>query len=231
MKWCRLAASILAASLPVAAQSDAALIAEMQKLKGAVAAAQSAGDNAWMLTSAALVLLMTGPGLALFYSGLVRKKNVLGTMMQSFIMMAVMSLLWAAIGYSLVFAPGTPWLGGLDFAMLRGVGATANSDYAPTIPHLTFMVYQMMFVVISPALITGAFAERVKFNALLVYSVLWAFLVYFPVAHMVWGRGGFLNAYNGGVVPVFDFAGGTVVHITTGVSALVCALVVGPRRG
>ena len=231
MKWCRLAASILAASLPVAAQSDAALIAEMQKLKGAVAAAQSAGDNAWMLTSAALVLLMTGPGLALFYSGLVRKKNVLGTMMQSFIMMAVMSLLWAAIGYSLVFAPGTPWLGGLDFAMLRGVGATANSDYAPTIPHLTFMVYQMMFVVISPALITGAFAERVKFNALLVYSVLWAFLVYFPVAHMVWGTGGFLNAYHGGVVPVFDFAGGTVVHITTGVSALVCALVVGPRRG
>lgn len=140
MRWCRLAASIPAAAYPVAAQSDAALVAEMQTLKAAVAAAQSVGDNAWMLTSAALVLLMTGPGLALFYCGLVRKKNLLGTMMQSFIMMAVMSLLWAAIGYSLVFAPGTAWIGGLDFAMLRGVGAAANGDYAPTIPHLTFMV-------------------------------------------------------------------------------------------
>lgn len=184
-----------------------------------------------MLTSAALVLMMTGPGLALFYCGLVRKKNVLGTMMQSFIMMAVMSLLWAAIGYSLVFAQGTPFLGGFEFAMLNNVGLEANGDYAPTIPHLTFMVYQMMFAVISPALITGAFAERVKFSSLLVYSVLWAFLVYFPVAHMVWGKGGFLNAFAGGVVPVLDFAGGTVVHITTGISALVCALVIGPRRG
>ncbi len=231
MKWNRIAAAALLAAAQLAAQSNAALESEVQKLKAATAAAQSAGDNAWMLTSAALVLMMTGPGLALFYCGLVRKKNVLGTMMQSFIMMAVMSLLWAAVGYSLVFAPGTPFVGGLDFAMLRNVGGAPNGDYAPTIPHLTFMVYQMMFAVISPALITGAFAERVKFNALLVYSILWAFLVYFPVAHMVWGKGGFLNAYLGGTVPVFDFAGGTVVHITTGISALVCALVIGPRRG
>lgn len=216
------------AAAPVAAQSAPE---EIKALKAAVAAAQSAGDNAWILTSAALVLMMTGPGLALFYCGLVRKKNVLGTMMQSFIMMAVMTLLWAAIGYSLVFAPGTAILGGLEFAMLRNVGAVPNTNYAPTIPHLTFMVYQMMFAVISPALITGAFAERVKFNALLVYSVLWSFLVYFPVAHMVWGQGGYLNAFLGGTIPVLDFAGGTVVHITTGVSALVCAMVVGPRRG
>lgn len=228
LHWNRFAAALLLAAAPVAAQSAPE---EINALKAAVAAAQSAGDNAWILTSAALVLMMTGPGLALFYCGLVRKKNVLGTMMQSFIMMAVMTLLWAAIGYSLVFAPGTAILGGLEFAMLRNVGAVPNTNYAPTIPHLTFMVYQMMFAVISPALITGAFAERVKFNALLVYSVLWSFLVYFPVAHMVWGQGGYLNAFLGGTIPVLDFAGGTVVHITTGVSALVCAMVVGPRRG
>ena len=227
----RIAAATSLAATSLSAQSNPALEAEIASLKAAVAASQSAGDNAWMLTSAALVLMMTGPGLALFYCGLVRKKNVLGTMMQSFVMMAVMTLLWAAIGYSLVFAPGTPFLGGLDFVMLRNVGAAPNTGYAPTIPHLTFMVYQMMFAVISPALITGAFAERVKFNALLIYSILWAFLVYFPVAHMVWGKGGFLNAFSGGAVPVLDFAGGTVVHITTGISALVCALVIGPRRG
>jgi Amt family ammonium transporter len=115
--------------------------------------------------------------------------------------------------------------------MLNNVGTAPNTDYAPTIPHLTFMVYQMMFAVISPALITGAFAERVKFSSLLVYSILWAFLVYFPVAHMVWGKGGYLNAFMGGAVPVLDFAGGTVVHITTGISALICALMIGPRRG
>ena len=229
--YTRLAVAASLAAAPLAAQSNSALEAEIVKLKAAVAASQSAGDNAWMLTSAALVLMMTGPGLALFYCGLVRKKNVLGTMMQSFVMMAVMTLLWAAIGYSLVFAPGTPFLGGFDFVMLANVGAAPNTDYAPTVPHLTFMVYQMMFAVISPALITGAFAERIKFSALLVYSVLWSFLVYFPVAHMVWGKGGFLNAFLGGSVPVLDFAGGTVVHITTGISALVCALVIGPRRG
>ncbi len=233
MKLSRLMAAFCAAGpfLNGQASSTIKLEAEIASLRTAVAAAQSSGDNAWMLTSAALVLMMTGPGLALFYCGLVRKKNVLGTMMQSFIMMAVITLLWVAVGYSLVFGTGNPVIGSLEFAFLKGVGTAPNLDYAPTIPHLTFMVYQMMFAVISPALITGAFAERVKFNALLVYSIAWAFLVYFPVAHMVWGKGGFLNAYMGGTIPVFDFAGGTVVHITTGISALVCALMIGPRTG
>jgi ammonium transporter, Amt family len=228
----RIAAALAAAALPAAAQSDvASLQAELAKVKEAAAAAQSAGDNAWMLTSAALVLMMTGPGLALFYCGLVRKKNVLGTMMQSFIMMAVITLLWALAGYSFVFGEACPYYGGFQYLFLNNVTVAPNTDYAPTIPHTTFMVYQMMFAVISPALITGAFAERVKFNTLLVFSILWAFLVYFPVAHMVWGKGGLLNAFAGGSIPVYDFAGGTVVHITTGISALVCALVIGPRHG
>ncbi len=213
---------------PIAAQTTNA---EIAALKAAVAAAQSAGDNAWMLTSTALVLLMTAPGLALFYAGLVRKKNVLGTMMQSFIMMAVMTLLWAVCGYSLAFSEGNAFVGGWGYAFLSNVGVTPNADYAPTIPQLTFMVYQLMFAIISPALITGAFAERLRFSALLIFSILWSLVVYFPLAHMVWGKGGFLNPFLGGQVPVFDFAGGTVVHISTGVSALVCALYIGKRRG
>jgi len=204
---------------------------ELAALKSAVKASQSAGDNAWMLISSALVLMMTGPGLALFYSGLVRKKNVLGTMMQSFAMMAVITLIWAVCGYSLVFAPGTPFIGDLRYAFLQGVGADPNPAYAPTIPHQTFMVYQLMFAIITPALIAGAFAERVRFGAMMLFSTLWAFLVYFPVAHMVWGDGGFLNAFLGGRYPVFDFAGGTVVHITSGFSALVTAFYIGKRRG
>ena len=217
------------AALPCAAQPAA--VDEIAALKAAVRSAQMAGDNAWMLVSAALVLMMTGPGLALFYSGLVRRKNVLGTMMHSFVMMAVVSLLWAICGYSLVFAEGNPFIGGLRYAFLSGVGAVPNADYAATIPHSTFMIYQMMFAIITPALIAGAFAERVRFNAMLLFSVLWLFIVYVPVAHMVWGKGGFLNAFAGGVVPVFDFAGGTVVHITSGFSALVTALYIGKRRG
>lgn len=197
----------------------------------AVTPAISAGDNAWMLMSAALVLMMTGPGLALFYCGLVRRRNVLGTMMQSFALMAVVTLLWAVCGYSLVFGEGNAVLGNLHYAFLNGVGAAPNADYAPTIPHLTFMVYQMMFAIITPALITGAIAERVKFSATVLFSILWLFLVYFPVAHMVWGKGGFLNPFLGGTIPVFDFAGGTVVHITSGFSALVAALYVGRRMG
>ena len=197
----------------------------------AVTPAISAGDNAWMLMSAALVLMMTGPGLALFYCGLVRRRNVLGTMMQSFALMAVVTLLWAVCGYSLVFGGGSAVLGNLHYAFLNGVGAAPNADYAPTIPHLTFMVYQMMFAIITPALITGAIAERVKFSATVLFSILWLFLVYFPVAHMVWGKGGFLNPFLGGTIPVFDFAGGTVVHITSGFSALVAALYVGRRLG
>jgi Amt family ammonium transporter len=185
-----------------------------------------------MLVSAALVLMMTGPGLALFYGGLVRRKNVLGTMMQSFVLMAWVTVLWALIGYSLAFAEGsTPFLGGLNYLFLHNVGSAPNADYAATIPQSTFMVYQLMFAIITPALISGAFAERMKFSAMLLFMTLWMFLVYFPMAHMVWGKGGFLNAALGGKIPCFDFAGGTVVHITSGVSALVCALYMGKRVG
>ena len=200
-------------------------------LQAKIAAAQSAGDNAWMLVSAALVLMMTGPGLALFYGGLVRRKNVLGTMMQSFILMAVVTVIWAVFGYSLAFGGSGPFIGDFHFAFLNNVGAAPNPDYAATIPQQTFMVYQLMFAIITPALICGAFAERMKFSAMLLFTTLWSFLVYFPMAHMVWGKGGFLNAFSGGTVPCFDFAGGTVVHITSGVSALVCALYLGRRIG
>src|ERR1051326_7361567 len=196
-----------------------------------ITAAQSAGDNAWMLVSAALVLLMTGPGLALFYGGLVRTKNVLATMMQSFSLMAVVTVLWAVIGYSLAFSSGTSFIGGVDFAFLNGVGNAPNPDYAATLPHQTFMVYQLMFAIITPALICGAYAERMKYSAMLLFTVLWMLVVYFPLAHMVWGKGGLLNAFAGGKVPCFDFAGGTVVHISSGVSALICALYLGRRQG
>jgi Amt family ammonium transporter len=213
------------------AQSAPDLQAKVNALEAATRSAQSAGDNAWMLVSSALVLMMTGPGLALFYGGLVRRKNVLGTMMQSFIMMAVITVLWAVVGYSLVFGEGLPFIGGLRYALLSGVGSAPNPDYAGTIPQQTFMVYQLMFAIITPALISGAFAERMKFSAMLLFMTLWALVVYFPMAHMVWGKGGFLNAALGGTVPCFDFAGGTVVHITSGVSALVTALYLGRRLG
>ena len=201
------------------------------KLEQQVAEAKSSGDNAWMLTSSALVLMMTGPGLALFYGGLVRKKNVLGTMMQSFAMMALITVLWALFGYSLCFGSGNSFLGGLDHLFLRGVGAPPDADYAATIPQQTFMIYQLMFAVITPALITGAFAERMKFSAMALFMILWSILVYDPMAHMVWGKGGLLNASLSGRFPTLDFAGGTVVHITSGVSALVCALYLGRRIG
>jgi Amt family ammonium transporter len=207
------------------------LIARLNTVEAAAKSAQSAGDNAWMLVSAALVLLMTGPGLALFYGGLVRRKNVLSTMMHSFIMMALITLIWGIVGYSLVFSEGMPFIGGLKYLFLNGVGREPNADYAATIPQLTYMVYQLMFAVITPALISGAYAERIKFSAMALFTTLWALVVYFPMAHMVWGKGGFLNAYLGGAVRTFDFAGGTVVHITSGVSALVCALYLGRRTG
>jgi Amt family ammonium transporter len=191
----------------------------------------SNADNAWMLVSAALVLMMTGPGLALFYGGLVRKKNVLSTMMHSFAMMALISLLWAVVSYSLAFDAGTSFIGGLHHAFLRGVALTPDADYGATIPVQTFMIYQLMFAIITPALITGAFAERMKFSAMAVFLVLWSIVVYSPMAHMVWGKGGLLNAALGGALPTLDFAGGTVVHITSGVSALVCALYLGKRIG
>jgi Amt family ammonium transporter len=204
---------------------------KIKTLEEAVKAAQSSGDNAWMLTSAALVLMMTGPGLALFYGGLVRRKNVLGTMMHSFILMAVVTALWAIVGYSLAFGEGTSFIGDLRYLFLKGVGAEPNGDYAATIPQQTFMVYQLMFAIITPALISGAFAERMKFSAMLLFTVLWALIVYFPMAHMVWGKGGLLNAFLGGTWRCLDFAGGTVVHITSGVSALICAVYLGKRKG
>jgi Amt family ammonium transporter len=205
--------------------------ARLAKLEQQAADAKSSADNAWMLTSAALVLMMTGPGLALFYSGLVRKKNVLGTMMQSFALMAVITVLWGLFSYSLSFGSGNSFLGGLHNLFLRGVGAAPDADYAATIPAQTFMVYQLMFAIITPGLIAGAFAERMKFSAMLVFMVLWSIIVYDPMAHMVWGKGGLLNASLGGHFPTLDFAGGTVVHVTSGVSALVCALYLGKRVG
>lgn len=226
----RIVALLLSCASPLLSNNTTAE-AELAALRAAVKASQSAGDNAWMLMSAALVLMMTGPGLALFYSGLVRKKNVLGTMMQSFAMMAVISLVWFVCGYSLAFGEGSRFLGGLQYAFLEGVGAEPNADYAATIPHQTFMIYQLMFAIITPALIAGAFAERVRFGAMALFCTLWTFAVYFPAAHMVWGKGGFLNAFQNGAIPVLDFAGGTVVHITSGFSALVCALYIGKRSG
>jgi len=204
---------------------------KLDDLDKAAKNAQMAGDNSWMLTSSALVLMMTGPGLALFYGGLVRRKNVLGTMMHSFIMMATVSILWAVVGYSLCFAEGSPFIGDFRYVFLHGVGAEPNADYAGTIPQQTWMIYQLMFAIITPALISGAFAERMKFTGMLLFMTLWSLLVYFPMAHMVWGKGGFLSGTLGGVIPAWDFAGGTVVHITSGVSALICALYLGKRTG
>jgi Amt family ammonium transporter len=200
------------------------------KAQAAAINAQFSGDNAWMLTSSALVLLMTGPGLALFYGGLVRKKNILGTMMQSFAMMGIVTILWALVGYSLAFGHGNWFVGGFEHLFLKGVGLNPNLDYATTIPEQTLMIYQLMFAIITPALITGAFAERMKFSAMAIFLSLWSLLVYCPMAHMVWGVGGLLNNV-GGRFPSLDFAGGTVVHITSGVSALVCCLYLGKRIG
>jgi ammonium transporter, Amt family len=212
-------------------QNDKQQGAAIAGLQMQVADARSSADNAWMLVSSALVLVMTGPGLALFYGGLVRKKNVLGTMMQSFILMAVVTVLWALFEYSLAFGPGNGFIGGFSNIFLRGVGLQPDADYAATIPLETFMIYQLMFAIITPGLIAGAFAERMKFSAFLLFMTLWSIIVYDPMAHMVWGKGGFLNASLGGRFPTLDFAGGTVVHVTSGVSALVCAIYLGKRVG
>ncbi len=185
------------------------------------------GDTAWMLTSSALVLLMTAPGLALFYGGLVRQKNALATIMQSFIIMALISIQWVLWGYSLAFGPDKGGIiGGLEWIGLRGVGGEPFEAYSKTIPHQVFMLFQMMFAIITPALITGAFAERKKFSAFILFTLLWATFVYDPLAHWVWGDGGWLKKLG-----ALDFAGGTVVHISSGISALVCAIVLGRRRG
>jgi len=190
------------------------------------ASSVSAGDTAWMLISTALVMLMTIPGLALFYGGLVRKKNTLSIFMQCFILMCVMSLLWVVAGYSLSFSPSNSFIGNMKWAFLNGVGAEPYADYAGTIPHSLFMLFQMMFAVITPALIIGAFAERMKFTGFLTFMVLWSFLVYFPVCHWVWAIGGWLRQMG-----ALDFAGGTVVHINAGIAALVAAIVLGKRKG
>src|SRR6266849_4939261 len=218
-------------SSPSAAQASNATNEKLAQLDQRVTQAQSSADNAWMLVSAALVLLMTGPGLALFYGGLVREKNVLAIMMQSFALMALITVLWSLVGYSLCFGGSGSFIGNFEHAFLRGVGVDPNPDYAATIPQLTFMVYQLMFAIITPALITGATAERMKFSSTLLFMTLWFLVVYAPMAHMVWGKGGFLNASLGGRFPTLDSAGGTVVHITSGVSALVCALYMGKRVG
>jgi ammonium transporter, Amt family len=183
------------------------------------------GDTAWVLTSTALVMLMT-PALGFFYGGLVQRKNVLSTIMHSFFILALISVQWVLWGYSLAFAPGGGFIGGLDWIGLRGVGQEPNPDYAATIPALSFMAFQMMFAIITPALITGAFAERKRFKAMVVFTLLWATLVYAPVAHWVWGVGGWLREYG-----ALDFAGGTVVHITAGIAALVAAMMLGKRIG
>ena len=222
--------SLLVAQAPNPSPQPAASQADLKSLQDAVHAAQMNADNAWMLVSAALVLLMTGPGLALFYGGLVRRKNILSTMMQSFAMMGLITILWATVGYSLAFAHGNSVIGGFEHVFLRGVGLAPNPDYAATIPEQTYMVYQLMFAIITPALITGAFAERMKFSAMAVFLSLWSLIIYSPMAHMVWGVGGLLNA-SGGHLPSLDFAGGTVVHVTSGVSALVTAIYLGRRIG
>jgi Amt family ammonium transporter len=228
---CLAANSLAAQAASHVPSASSAADTRIAKLEQQVAEAKGSADNAWMLVSSALVLMMTGPGLALFYGGLVRKKNVLATMMQSFAMMAIVTVLWGLLEYSLAFGSGNSFIGGLHHLFLRGVGAQPDADYAATIPQQTFMVYQLMFAIITPALITGAFAERMKFSAMALFMVLWSILVYSPMAHMVWGKGGLLNASLGSRFATLDFAGGTVVHITSGVSALVCALYLGKRLG
>ena len=184
------------------------------------------GDTAWVLISTALVMLMT-PGLALFYGGMVRRKNVLGTLMHSFVALAIITVQWVLFGYSLAFGPDVgSVIGNLDWIGLKGVGFEPNGDYAPTIPHQLFMVFQMTFAIITPALISGAIAERIKFSAYVVFMFLWAVFVYDPLAHWVWGAGGWMKSMG-----ALDFAGGLVVHISSGVTALACALVVGKRKG
>jgi len=226
--------ALFADSTPAAAPA-AAVAAPVAAAPAAPAAAAPAapkidtGDTSWVLVSSALVMLMTIPGLALFYGGLVRKKNVLSILMQCFIITALLSVHWVVIGYSLAFGPdvaGKGIIGGLEWAFLNGVGLNPHDYYGTTIPHQAFMIFQCMFAVITPALIIGAFAERMKFSSFCIFTLLWATLVYDPMAHWVWGKNGFL-----GGMGTLDFAGGTVVHINAGMAALAAALVLGKRKG
>ena len=191
------------------------------------------GHNAWMMTSAALVLFMTLPGLALFYGGLVRRKNILSVMAQCMLLAGLVTILWYFCGYSLVFHKGNPFLGNLDFAMLRGVDSSPNTDYSAWVSQNVYAMYQLMFAIITPALILGAIAERMKFSAVFVFMLLWMFVVYFPVAHMVWGIDGYMNGVFNSTAGIhaIDFAGGTVVHMTSGWSALILCMIIGKRRG
>jgi Amt family ammonium transporter len=215
------------ASQPPGVSSPAPAAVPIQATPAASQPKIDSGDTAWMLTSAALVLMMTAPGLALFYGGMVRRQNVLATIMQSFIIMALISIQWVLWGYSVAFGPDVGGLvGNLSWVGLRGVGLAPYPDYAATIPHQAFMIYQLMFAIITPALITGAFAERIKFGAFLVFTLLWVTFIYDPLAHWVWGVGGWIRNLG-----ALDFAGGTVVHISSGISALAAALMVGKRRG
>jgi Amt family ammonium transporter len=220
--------------IPVSAQGGPTLFMHVARpqVVSLPAPVINTGDNAWVLASTALVLMMTAPGLILFYGGLVRRKNVLSTMMQSLILMALVSALWMVYGYSMAFGEGNQFFGNpFQYFMLDGVGAEPNPAYAPGIPQESFMLFQMMFAIITPALISGAIAERMKFKAYVLFMVLWVTLIYCPLCHMVWGRGGLFNWSNGGRYPVLDFAGGMVVHVSSGVSALICAVVLGKRIG
>src|SRR3954454_18203260 len=217
------AASALAQTAAPTADAPASAAAPAA---AAAASAINSGDTAWMLTSTALVLMMTIPGLALFYGGMVRKMNVLSTVMQSFAITCLVTVLWTVIGYSFAFTEGSPFLGGLKQFLLYGMTLDSVNDLAKTIPESVYMTFQMTFAIITPALICGAFADRMKFSALLWFMGAWSILVYAPIAHWVWGPGGFLSDAG-----VLDFAGGTVVHINSGVAGLVAALVMGKRRG
>jgi Amt family ammonium transporter len=222
----------LAAAAAAIGSLAASASAWAQTAAPAVAAAAAppvkldSGDTAWMLTSTALVLMMTIPGLALFYGGMVRKMNVLATVMQSFAITCLVTVLWTVVGYSFAFTDGNQYIGGLSRFLLKGMTLEGVNDLAKTIPESVYMTFQMTFAIITPALICGAFADRMKFSAMLWFMGLWSVLVYAPIAHWVWGPGGFL-----GDAGVLDFAGGTVVHINAGVAGLVCALVLGKRKG
>ncbi len=220
MRLCRRTVEILVAASWLIFSATAAFAADAP-------AKIDSGDTAWVLVSSALVLMMTAPGLALFYGGMVRRKNVLSVLMQNFIMAGLITVQWALIGYSLAFSGDHNWfIGGLSWLGLRGVSASAGSAYAPTIPHQAYMIFQCMFAIITPALITGSFAERISFRGFLLFSLLWTTLIYDPLAHWVWALDGWLHQLN-----ALDFAGGTVVHISSGASALAAALVVGRRNG
>ena len=244
-------APVSALAAPAAGSSPAASTAELEKrivdleayvnngargdtdLSKSKVAGSGPGHNGWMMVCSALVLFMTLPGLALFYGGLVRSKNVLSVMAQCLGLAGIVTILWWAFGYSFAFAPGSPFLGSAKFAFLKGVGAAPNTDYSHWVSHDVFAMYQLMFAIITPALIVGSIAERMKYSALIVFMVAWMLVVYFPLAHMVWGIDGLMNGvWNPDAkIKAIDFAGGTVVHMSSGWSALVLALIVGKRKG